>query len=447
MKVLGALRAVVVGRRRPRSARLVPALAVVTTLAAVVAATAGALTFDDQRPCPAAYTENESEEPLPPPPFVCPAGVVGTTYAIQLIGRGGCEPYFRFTVLSGSLPPGISLSPGGLLSGTPVRAGTWRFSVRAQDVGALDGGPDWCISAGQADGEFVITVHPGVVVTTGTAGPGTVGAPYDLALSAQTTSGPNQLSSLPGCAPAESASGSCPLTWSVVQGQLPAGLRLNPVTGQIFGTPTADGVFQFVVRAVLDDGRAGTRSLTIAVRQPLAIEARAPFAARGAPTLWEVGVPFAARLAASGGTSMYSWSLAGGALPTGLALAADGTMAGTPRAAGPFRPTIQLEDSEGRTAAFPAVFRIAKRLSISTAALERGKVGRAYRARLSATGGLMPRSWRVVSGSLPRGIRFDRSRGLLRGTPTRAGRYRVTFEASDKLGVKSTRSLVIDIRA
>ncbi|HEU0248575.1 MAG TPA: Ig domain-containing protein [Gaiellaceae bacterium] len=412
-----------------------------------MAATAGALAFDDQRPCPAAYTENESGEPLPPAPFVCPEGIVGTPYAIQLIGRGSCEPYFRFTVLSGALPPGISFSSGGLLSGTPARAGSWRFRVRAQDLRAPDGGPEWCISADQADGEFVITVHPGVVVTTEAAAPGTVGAPYALALSAQTTSGPSQLSLVPGCAPAELASGSCPLAWSIVQGQLPAGLRLNPATGQIWGTPTAEGAFSFVVRAALDDGRADTRSLTIVVRQPLAIDARAPFAARGASTLWEVGVPFAARLVAAGGTSTYSWSLAGGALPPGLDVAADGTVAGTPRAAGPFRATIQLEDGEGRTAAFPAVFRVAARLSISTAALRPGKVGRVYRAKLAATGGLVPRRWRAVSGSLPRGIRLDRSRGLVSGTPTRAGRYRVTFEASDRLGVTSTRSLVIDVRA
>lgn len=414
-------------------------------LAGIVAATAGAVEFDDQRPCPAAYTE--SEEPLPPPAFECPAGVVGTPYAVQLIGHGGCEPFIRFTVLSGALPPGITLSSGGLLSGTPARAGSWRFWVRAQDLGASDGGPDWCITASQVDGEFVVTVHPGVVVTTEATGPATVGAAYDLTLSAQTTSGPNQLAPIPGCVSDELASGSCPVTWSIVQGQLPVGLTLVPVTGQIWGTPTAEGTFPFVVHALLDDGRAGTRSLTIAVRQPLAIAARAPLAASDAPTLWEVGVPFAARLVASGGTGAYSWSVADGALPPGLALAGNGTVAGTPRAAGSFRATIQLEDSEGRTADFPAVFRIAKRLAIGTEALRPGIVGRAYRARLAATGGLAPTRWRVVSGSLPRGIRLDRTRGLLTGTPTRAGRYRVTFQVSDKLGVKSTTSLVIVVRA
>ena len=260
MEGFGPLWSRVDGRRRARSARLVAALAGVATLAAVVAATAGALAFDDQRPCPAAYTENESGEPLPPPPFVCPQGTVGTPYAVQLVGHGSCEPYFRFMVLGGALPPGVSLSSGGLLSGTPARAGSWTFWVRAQDLGPSDGGPAWCSSADQADGEFVITVHPGVVVTTEAATPGTVGTPYELPLSAQTASAPNQLAALPGCSPAESPFGSCPLTWSIVQGQLPGGLRLNPVTGKIFGTPTAEGTFSFVVledNEVSDNGGAG----------------------------------------------------------------------------------------------------------------------------------------------------------------------------------------------
>lgn len=442
MKAFGGLVVEAVRRRPTRFVRLAPALALVAVLAGIGAATAGALAFDDQRPCPAAYTE--SEVPLPPPAFECPAGIVGTPYAVQLVGHGGCEPYFRFTVVGGAPPPGTTLSAGGLLSGTPAAAGTWRFQVRAQDLSAAAGGPDWCITAGQVEGEFVVTVHPGVVVTTESAGPATVGAVYDLTLSAETTTGPNQLTPMPGCAPEELSSGSCPVTWAIVQGQLPAGLTLIPVTGRIWGTPTGEGTFPFVVRALLDDGRAGTRSLTIAVRQPLAIAAQAPLAT---PTRWEVGVPFTARLAASGGTGTYSWSLSSGALPPGLTLTAGGTVTGTPRAAGSFRATIQLADNEGRTAAVPAAFLIATRLAISTRALRPGTVGHVYHARLVATGGLAPKSWRVVGGSLPPGVRLDRTRGFLAGTPTRAGSYRVTLQVLDDLGVKSTRSLVIVVRA
>jgi hypothetical protein len=44
---------------------------------------------------------------------------------------------------------------------------------------------------------------------------------------------------------------------------------------------------------------------------------------------------------------------------------------------------------------------------------------------------------------LPRGIRFDRFFGLFYGIPTRAGRFRVTIEATDSLGVKAKKTLSI----
>jgi hypothetical protein len=446
MRVLDTLPVGVVGRGRTRSIRLALALAVVAALAGVVAAAAGALAFDDAQPCPAAYTEAEGGESDAQPPFVCPGGVVGTTYAVQLVGRGSCEPFFRFPVVNGALPPGLSLSSRGLISGAPSRAGSWRFWVRLQDLGAAQGGPEWCSSSKQVEGEFTITVNPGVIVTTESAAPATIGALYNLALSAQMMSAPDQLSPPLGCADGP-VSGFCPLTWSVVQGQLPAGLWLNSVTGLIWGTPAAAGSSSFVVRAALDDGRAGTKSLTITVRQPVAIRAPKLFAAPGAPTLWEVGVPFATKLAGSGGTHTYSWSLAEGALPTGLALASDGTVVGTPRAAGSFRATIRLTDSEGRTAGYPTVFGVASRLAISSLKLPPGKVGRLYRAKLTTTGGLLPKRWKVKSGSLPRGIRLDRTLGVLSGTSPRTGRYRVTFEATDTLKVTSTKTLVIDVLA
>ena len=275
-----------------------------------------------------------------------------------------------------------------------------------------------------------------MLVTTEAAAPGTIGAPYTLGLTAAMKSGPDATSEP-----------SSPLTWSVAEGALPPGLVLDAGTGVISGTPTAEGASSFVVRAALVDGRADTKGITLTVRQPLAIQAPKPLAATGASTLWEVGVPFTAKLAASGGTGTYAWSLAEGALPTGLALAADGTVAGKSSAAGSFRATLRLTDNEGRTADYAAAFGIASRLAISTAKLRSGKVGRLYRAKLKATGGVLPKKWKVKTGPLPRGIRFDRTLGLLSGTPTRPGRYRVTFEAADALKVTSKKTLLIEVLA
>lgn len=58
-------------------------------------------------------------------------GIIGIAYAATLTGSGGQEPY-TWSV-DGALPPGLSLSPSGLLSGTPTLAGSWSFSVRVID--------------------------------------------------------------------------------------------------------------------------------------------------------------------------------------------------------------------------------------------------------------------------------------------------------------------------
>jgi hypothetical protein len=112
-------------------------------------------------------------------------------------------------------------------------------------------------------------------------------------------------------------------------------------------------------------------------------------------------------------------------LPTGVKLGADGALAGTPRAAGVFRATVTLSDNEGRTLDHALSFGVAERLAVSTLALKPGKVGRLYRAKLASTGGLPPKKWKVLTGPLPKGIRFTPALGTLSGTPTKAGSYRV----------------------
>jgi hypothetical protein len=73
-----------------------------------------------------------SPTPLTILPTTLPSGTVGTSYSAGLTGSGGTEPY-TWSVAIGALPPGLTLSHSGTLSGTPTRAGTFGFNVQIRD--------------------------------------------------------------------------------------------------------------------------------------------------------------------------------------------------------------------------------------------------------------------------------------------------------------------------
>lgn len=61
------------------------------------------------------------------------AGTVGTAYSQTLVASGGSGTGYVWTVASGALPAGISLSSSGTLSGTPTASGTANFTVKVTD--------------------------------------------------------------------------------------------------------------------------------------------------------------------------------------------------------------------------------------------------------------------------------------------------------------------------
>src|SRR5262249_22695426 len=64
-----------------------------------------------------------------------PAGIANQPYMANLTAIGGQPPYL-WTVVSGTLPDGLTLSPGvgiGRISGTPSTAGTSNFVIQVSD--------------------------------------------------------------------------------------------------------------------------------------------------------------------------------------------------------------------------------------------------------------------------------------------------------------------------
>lgn len=77
-----------------------------------------------------------AEQPVAVPPNITTtsltAGTAGTAYSATLAVSSGTAPY-SWSLNSGSLPAGLSLSAAGVISGTPTTAGTTSFSVKVTD--------------------------------------------------------------------------------------------------------------------------------------------------------------------------------------------------------------------------------------------------------------------------------------------------------------------------
>lgn len=169
--------------------------------------------------------------PIPPPdwnnceiitlsPTSLPSGAQGTAYNQTIAATGGTAPR-TFAVVNGALPDGLSLSSGGVITGTPTGTTDASFTVRATDVNECFGEQGYTISL-NGSGCPAIALSPGEIPL------GVVGQPYQ-----QTITG---------------SGGAGPYAFTVTSGTLPAGLGLS-ANGSLSGTLTAAAVEPFTIRA------------------------------------------------------------------------------------------------------------------------------------------------------------------------------------------------------
>jgi hypothetical protein len=71
-------------------------------------------------------------------PSTLPAATVGAAYSQTITADGGTSPY-TYSVTTGSLPAGLTLSSAGLLTGTPTAGGSFSFRVTAKDSSTSTG--------------------------------------------------------------------------------------------------------------------------------------------------------------------------------------------------------------------------------------------------------------------------------------------------------------------
>lgn len=84
-----------------------------------------------------------------------PGGAAGASYSQQIQAAGGTPPYTFSS--DTALPPGLSLSPQGVLSGTPLTAGAYTFTVRVTDSAGASATRGFTLTVSSASGPLVLS--------------------------------------------------------------------------------------------------------------------------------------------------------------------------------------------------------------------------------------------------------------------------------------------------
>lgn len=187
------------------------------------------------------YTLTVSAPSISVSPATLPNPAIATAYSQTVTAANGTAPY-TYAITSGALPPGLTLTSSGVLSGTPTAGGTFNFTITATDANSFTASRAYSVTIGAP----TVTVNPAA------------------APAAQVTTAYSQTFSATG--------GTAPYTYAVTTGTLPAGLSLNASTGVLSGTPTTLGSNTFTVKATDSSTGtgapySGTRSYTITVGQ------------------------------------------------------------------------------------------------------------------------------------------------------------------------------------
>ncbi len=281
------------------------------------------------------------------------------------------------------------------ISGVKARSGVVVSSANAvYDVNASGGISAADISAIKARAAAVLISGASTITSSATATIGYMGEPYSFNLTSD---------------------GGLAAIWSVTSGSLPSGLSLNPLTGQISGTPTAvGGTYTFTVQANNTIAPLPTQVVSLQI-----IPARAPQITSATPAVAAVGVPYSHTFTAVGGQPIV-WSEPG-VLPGWLTLTSAGVLSGTPPAQSSIAFTITATNAVGfvsqsiNISANPPV-----PISMTSASPAGAIVDAMYCHAFTASLPIPSGGWQVSAGVAPEWVTLNAKRGVICGIPRSA---------------------------
>jgi len=417
----------------------------------------------------AATTVNISGSTIAVSPTALPGGSTGTSYSQTITASGSPGP-FTFSLASGSLPNGLTLSGAGLLSGTVLQAGTFNFTIAATEPGGCSGFRAYSVTF----------TCPAIAVTPVFLPDGSVSTPYSATLAA--------------------AAGVAPRTYAVTTGTLPNGVTLAP-SGALSGTPTQAGTFSFTIQVTDAAGCTGSRDYSVDIfgtapnssvaanTTGLAISTAHPCVSvpfnytRGEATparavsvsfqldgtklalcstpdssvhlgSWFTGFSNTQVLITDDGDGAYTVDVTLLGLPCGIttggtlftldlkSVGADGS--------GSITVTrVKSRDCDNSpiavAAGVPTTLRIQNTpITLAPPTLPNGLVGQAYSQSITAQSGVAPFTFSVSSGALPPGLTLSTA-GLLSGSATSTGTFPFTASVVDVGGVPGSRAYSLTI--
>lgn len=344
-------------------------------------------------------------------------GSTSAAYSAEVRVSSLTYPSPTYSVASGTLPPGVTLSSNGNLSGTPSTIGEYTFTIRATNVFG---------SSTTAERNVTIGSVP-IVLNDDISQIGYLDEFY---------------SERPTFAGYPSP------TFSVVSGDLPGGLSINESTGRVSGYPAEAGTFSFKVRASNFAGHADTATITLTISaDPVYGDAD------DMPTYAVINEIFSGEVNFIGPVQYYGIASCdcevsdgdSDGLPVGLSINhSTGVISGYPTIAGNYHFRVTAIGANLDLSAISEIITIqVRRLPtwVDSTVAPVAPVNQYYSDEVVANS--IPSSEYSLAGNVPTGLSINGATGAITGTPTVPGNYLFTARATNVVGTISTASIAM----